>query len=137
MYEYIQKEHLLKLKYTFQSKLIGIISKNLRSVMYFRDPLQIFLNSTKGKICWNFFLFTVISLLSLKVKNKRTYQTIAAPCMFLCTRVFLYASYSLLLIPNKFWMCECDGGVGWQCGKKTFLPSKMLLPHCQRTPPSP
>ncbi len=34
-------------------------------------------------------------------------------------------------------MCECDGGVGWQCGKKTFLPSKISFLHCQRTPPSP
>ena len=94
---------------TFQSKLIGIISKTLRTVVYFRDQLQIFLNSAKGKKLLEFF-FYLISLLSPKVKNKRTHQTIAAPCMFLCTRAFLYASYSLLLIPNKFWMGGEGGG---------------------------
>jgi hypothetical protein len=25
-------------------------------------------------------------------------------------------------------MCGCDGGVGWLCGKKTFLPSKIFSP---------
>ncbi len=32
--------------------------------------------------------------------------------------------------------CEGDGVVRWQCGKKTFLPSRILLPHCQPYPPS-
>jgi hypothetical protein len=59
----------------------------------------------------------------------------------LCTRAFLYARYSLLLISNKFFnggvgssaimLLYRTGGVGGeQCGKVT-LP----LPHCAPTPP--
>jgi hypothetical protein len=34
-------------------------------------------------------------------------------------------------------LCEGDGGMRWQWGEKTFLPSKIFLPHCQPTPLSP
>jgi hypothetical protein len=27
-------------------------------------------------------------------------------------------------------ICECDGGVGWQCCKKILLGRKVFLPHC-------
>ncbi len=47
--------------------------------------------------------------------------------VFLWTGAALYAPYRLLLIPNKFWMCECDRGVGWQCGKNLPPPSPRNL----------
>jgi hypothetical protein len=34
-------------------------------------------------------------------------------------------------------MCEGDRGVRWQCGKNILLGTKVFLPHCQTSPPTP
>ncbi len=66
----------------------------------------------------------------------------------LWTGAALNAPYSLLLISNKFWMGRGGGKVvcrrgrrviggelRWQCGKKTYMPSKIFLPRCHANPP--